>query len=190
MLNRYKTMKDIKGMKLRIAGGPPTEYIKSMGGVPVVVGMGEVYTNLQKGIIDGMAVAKGTIPTFRLYEVAKYYTHIPLFHYYAAKVMNPNTWNNLPTDIQDAIMSVSGLEASRKWGKNTFDEGAAVARDLWEEAGYEIIEYTPPQEELERWREAAKPFINKWVNDMTAAGYTDAPAILENLQTMIKTVKP
>ena len=30
----------------------------------------------------------------------------------------------------------------------------------------------------------------KWVNDITAAGYTDAPAILENLQTMIKTVKP
>ena len=187
---QIKTMEDVKGMKLRIAGGPPTEYIKSMGGVPVVVGMGDVYTNLQKGVIDGMAVAMGTIPTFRLYEVAKYLTHIPLFQLYATRVMNPRVWNNLPEDIQAAIMGVSGLEASRNWGKYTFDEGGALAREVWKKAGYDLIEYTPPPEELAKWKEAAKPLTEKWVTNMTAAGYSDAQSILDTLREMIKTTKP
>lgn len=187
---QVKRMEDVKGLKLRIAGGAPTEYIKSLGGVPVAVGMGDVYTNLQRGILDGMAVAMGTIATFRFYEVAKYLTHVPLFHYNACRVMNPNTWNGLPKDLQDAIMSVSGLEASRQWGKGTFDEGGKIARDAWRKAGYEVIEYTPPPEELARWKAAAQPFIDKWVKDMTNAGYNDAKAILIDLQGMIKTVRP
>jgi len=187
---QIKTMEDVKGLKLRIAGGPPTEYIKSIGGVPMVVGMGDVYTNLQKGVMDGMAVAVGTIPAFRLYEVTKYLTHIPLFHLYATRVMNPKTWDNLPKDLQDAIMSVSGLKASQNWGKYSFDEGGLNARNVWKKAGHELIEHTPPAEELARWKEAARPFTQKWVRDMRAAGYTDAQSILDTSQNMIKTTKP
>jgi TRAP-type C4-dicarboxylate transport system substrate-binding protein len=187
---QIRTIEDVKGMKLRITGGPPTEYIKSLGGVPVAIGMGEVYTNLQKGIIDGMAVAMGTIPGFNLHEVTDYLTHITLFHYYATRVMNGKTWKSLPADLQDAIMSVSGLDASRKWGKTAFDDAAEAAREAWKKSGHNLIEYTPSSNELIRWKEAAKPFKEKWVKDMQSAGYQEAPDILKTLQDMIKTVKP
>lgn len=187
---QVRMIEDVKGMKLRLAGGPPTEFIKSLGGVPVTIGMGEVYMNLQKGIIDGMAIAMGSIPSFNLQETTDYLTHITLFHYYAVRVMNDKTWNSLPADLQDTIMSVSGLEASRKWGKTTFDDAALVARETWKKSGYDLVEYTPPADELARWKEAAKPFMEKWVKDMLAAGYQEAPEVLKTLQDMIKTVKP
>ena len=110
---------------------------------------------------------------------------------YFAQAMNWDTWNSLPPDIQDAIMSVSGLEGSEFYGKNMFDTCAVVAHDLIKEEGYPMIEYTLPQEELEKWQEiAGKPIWEDWVKKMEAAGHPEAQEILDTTLELIKTYKP
>ncbi|MEZ5889122.1 MAG: TRAP transporter substrate-binding protein [Xanthobacteraceae bacterium] len=118
---QVKTLDDLKGMKIRVTGGPPTEQIKALGAVPTLIPMPDAYQSLDKGVVDGMGAPWEAIHGFRLYEVVKYYTIMPLSAVYFSMSMNKKKWDSLPKDIQEAIMSVSGLEGSKFWGKNFFD---------------------------------------------------------------------
>jgi len=82
-------MDDIKGMKIRTTGGPPTDMIKALGAVPVGgMGYADVYLNLDKGVIDGILESWESIYSFKHYEVAKYYTLIPFHVVYFSQSMN------------------------------------------------------------------------------------------------------
>ncbi|MCJ7783062.1 MAG: TRAP transporter substrate-binding protein, partial [Desulfobacterales bacterium] len=107
---QVKTMEDIKGLKIRVTGGPPTEQMKALGAVPVLMPMPDTYLALDKGVIDGMGAPWEPILAHRLYEVAKYYTIVPLSAVYFSMPINKQKWESLPKDVQDGITSVSGLE--------------------------------------------------------------------------------
>src|SRR3954447_2655693 len=68
-----KTLEDLKGIKVRVLGGPPTEMAKALGSVPTLIPMPDVYQSLDKGVVDGAAALWEAIHAFRLYEVAKNY---------------------------------------------------------------------------------------------------------------------
>jgi len=187
---QVKTMEDLKGLKLRIIGGPAGEVFKQMGVNPVMIPMPDNYINMQKGVTDGMGTVWEATYSYRLYEVVKYYTYAPLYMGYFTISVNWDTWNRLPPDIQKAIESVSGLEGSKFWGRTMFDECKAVGRDLVKEKGYPMIEYTLPDDELARWQEVAAPHYDKWVKDQEAKGYPEAQQIMDRVQELIKTYSP
>jgi TRAP-type C4-dicarboxylate transport system substrate-binding protein len=66
---QVKTLEDLKGLKIRAAGGPPTDQIKALGGVPMLIPMPDNYLSLQKGVIDGMGAPWEAIQGFRLQEL-------------------------------------------------------------------------------------------------------------------------
>ena len=188
---QVKTMEDLAGLKLRITGGPPTEASKALGIVPMLHPMSETYINLQKGVTDGMAIPWEAIVSWRQYELVKYYTYVPLWNVYFCQTMNMDKWNSLPPDIQKAIMSVGGLEGSALYSKNMFDSIALEGREQLLGSGYEMIEYTLPQEELERWVEVAgQPVWENWVKEMEAKGYPEAQEILDTTLELLKTYHP
>ena len=181
---QVKTLEDLKGLKIRMTGGPPTEMMKALGGVPMMIPMPDNYISLQKGVIDGMGSPWEPILGFRLYEVLKYYTQAPFPAVYFSLAFNKKKWNSLPKDIQDAIMSVSGLEGSKFWGHNFFD----TARDgVFEKTGIEIDYYSLSDEERERWLEiGGKPIWAQWVKSMESKGFSNAQEILDTALEMLK----
>jgi len=182
-----KKLEDMKGMKIRMTGGPPTEMLKALGGVPMLIPMPENYISLQKGVIDGMGAPWEAIHGFRLYEVVKYYTEVPFPAVYFSISMNRNKWNSLPRDIQDAIMSVSGLKGAGFWGRNFFDTAKDAVHQKAKEGGYPINYYALPQEERARWLDiGGKPIWEKWVKKMESQGHRDARAILNAALEMIR----
>jgi TRAP-type C4-dicarboxylate transport system substrate-binding protein len=74
-----KTLDDLKGLKVRILGGPPTEMAKALGAVPTLIPMPDMYQALDKGVVDAGAVPWEAVHGFRLYEVGKYYTMAPFY---------------------------------------------------------------------------------------------------------------
>jgi TRAP-type C4-dicarboxylate transport system substrate-binding protein len=177
---QVKTLEDIKGLKIRMTGGPPMDQMKALGGVPVLIPMPDNYISLQKGVIDGMGAPWEAIHGFRLYEVVKYYTRTPFPAVYFSMSMNKNKWNSLPKDVQKAMMSVSGLEGSKFWGHNFFDTAKEGVYEKAKEAGREIVYYELPQQELARWLEVGgKPIWKDWVKKMEAKGLTSAQKILD-----------
>lgn len=179
-----KTLEDLKGLKIRMTGGPPTEQMKALGGVPMMIPMPGNYIALQKGVIDGMGAPWEAILGFRLYEVVKYYTEVPFPAVYFSIAFNKNKWNSLPRDIQDAIMSVSGLKGSQFWGRNFFD----TAKDgVFQKTGVEINFYSLTPEERERWLKiGGQPIWNQWVKSMKSKGHSEAQDILDAALTMLK----
>lgn len=177
---QVKTLEDLKGLKIRMTGGPPTDQMKALGGVPMLIPMPDNYISLQKGVIDGMGAPWEAILSFRLYEVVKYYTETPFPVVYFSMSMNKNKWNGLPKDVQKAIMSVSGLEGSKFWGHNFFDTAKEGVSEKAKEAGHEIIYYSLPPQEREKWLEVGgKPIWNDWVKKMESKGLTSAQKILD-----------
>ncbi|MFC1860769.1 TRAP transporter substrate-binding protein [Chloroflexota bacterium] len=191
---QVKTMEDLKGLKLRIPGGPPTDAFKALGATPTMVGMSDCYMAMQKGVIDGMGMPVGAINVFKLYEVIKYYTHVPLFVGYFSLPVNINKWNSLPPDIREAIDSISGYERSR-WYSNIRNDvmWGPVRKDMAKfesEGGHVIEEYTIPAEELARWQEvAAKPVWDAWIAKMDAKG-VPGKAILDEALRLQPLEKP
>jgi TRAP-type C4-dicarboxylate transport system substrate-binding protein len=184
---QVKTLKDIKGLKIRMTGGPPTDQMKALGGVPMLIPMPGNYLALQKGVIDGMGAPWEAIHGFRLYEVVKYYTDAPFPAVYFSIAMNKKKWNSLPKDVQDAIMSVSGLKGSKFWGHNFFDTAKDGVYEKAKEGGYKINSYHLSANERARWLEVGgKPIWDQWVKKMKNAGHPEAQEILDAALEMLQ----
>jgi TRAP-type transport system periplasmic protein len=177
---QVKTLEDIKGLKLRVLGGVATEQMKALGAIPVLIPMPDTYLSMDKGVIDGMAAPWEATDSFRFYEVAKYYTMVPLSGAGVDSVpINKQKWDSLPKDIQQAIMSVSGLEGSKFWGRNFFDAAEQGVLEKVKQGNHTMVRYTPPPEELQRWVKASEPIWKEWVKRTETKGYSSAQQVLD-----------
>ena len=98
---------DLKGQKIRTAGGLQDVYIKMWGGVPTFVVWAEVYPAAQRGIVDGVMTATLAIEQSKAYEVCPYFLKIdgPLMHQYIC--VNKKAWESLSPANQEAIRKVA-----------------------------------------------------------------------------------
>jgi len=182
-----KTLEDIKGLKIRMPGGPSTEMLVALGGVPIMLPMSDNYVSLQKGFIDGMGSPWEALQVFRLYEVANYYTDAPFPAVYFSVVMNKKKWDSLPQDIQDAIMSISGLKGSKWWGKRWYDHAENRLQRQLKGLGKSIEVYHLSESERARWLEVGgKPIWEKWVRTQESNGYTQARQVLNTTLDLLE----
>jgi TRAP-type transport system periplasmic protein len=184
---QVKTLEDLKGMKIRIPGGPPTEMVKALGAVPAPIPMPDMYQALDKGVVDGMGVPWEAVQGFRLYEVAKYYTMVSTVTPYFSLCANKQKFASLPKDVRDQIMSVSGLAGAKFWGRNFFDTAEEDALAKIKAGNHQIVRYELPSAEVEKWRKVAgEPLWEDWVKKMEGKGHKEARDILKSTLDMLK----
>ena len=160
-----RKLEDMKGMQIR-ATGFCARIVKALGGTPVGAPMPEVYEMLAKGIVEGAWSSIDVMKSFKHTEVTKYVTLNGLYVSTFYMVMNKDTWNSLPKDVQRIIddYSVQYVDiAGGLWDKLS-DEGLQFAKDQ----GLEII--TLPPAELARWKAKVKPLLNDYVKRVKAKG--------------------
>lgn len=175
-----RTMEDLKGLKVRMTGGPPTDMMTALGGVPMLIAMPDVYLSLQKGVIDGMGAPYEAIQAFRLYEVIEHHLAAVFPAVYFSISMNKAKWNSLPKDVQDAIMSESALKGSKFWGANFFDALKKILMEKITAEGKKINFTELSKEERAKWLEVGgKPIWDKWVKEMEGKGVANAKKILD-----------
>jgi TRAP-type transport system periplasmic protein len=98
------SLDQLRGMRIRT----PSEIaplLKQLGADPVTMPMGEVYSSLSKGVIDGVIAPADTLKSLHFNEVAPYLNEwvVPRGAY-PARAMSDRTWNRLPKDLQ-AVLS-------------------------------------------------------------------------------------
>lgn len=172
-----KTLEDFKGMKIRTTGGILTEMVKLFGGSPMTVPMPNAYENLQKGVIDCLACNSEIVLGFRIYEVAPNFTLAPSTVVTQQLIMNKRAWQRLPQDIQEQIMSVSGEKGAIRFGGGAFDRSDDLLDEALAKEGVTVNKYTPPPEEIDRWKAAAQPLAVEWVSKMESRGIKNAAEI-------------
>ncbi len=70
-----RTPADLKGLKIRVQDmKSQTDMMKALGGIPVAMSYGDVYTSLQTGIIDGTENNETALTTGKHGEICKVYS--------------------------------------------------------------------------------------------------------------------
>lgn len=143
----------------------------ALGAVPRPIPYPEIYDSVSKGVIDGVDISMQVLEDAKVAEVINYVTFIwPIAHPYTFYyVMNLDTWNKLPADIQkifDEFTEEFMLKDAKMFDDEDF-EGVEFAREL----GVELIDLSPAEADM--WLQAVEPVIEDYVEKMVAAGYSE-----------------
>lgn len=117
MTNNKRPIKepaDMQGLKIRVMEQPVyIEMMKALGASPTPMSMSELYTSLEKNVIDGQENPLAHIATKRFYEVQKYISLSG--HTYASEPVLISTiaWNKLNAEQQE-ILRQAALD-TRDW---------------------------------------------------------------------------
>jgi len=176
-------IEDLKGLRIRSPGAVVNEFLKALGAEPVGMPPTEIYENLQKGVIDGVATTWDLLNSARLAEVTKF--HLDAYAYTQAFyfVMNKDKYASLPGDLKKAVDEVSGDALVEKLGGlwDKWDEQgqkAAAAR------GNAIAKLSP--EERARWQKQAEPAIDAWLARMEKEGAPNARELYVEAKKLVE----
>lgn len=155
-----KSLAEMKGMVVRLSG-LQAEVIKKFGVKVKFLPAGEIYTALERGIID-MAEFAG--PSWNwdagFHEVGKYIL-LPGWHEPSSNVVlliNKDRWNELPQDLKFIVETACYKTYAHASAFMALDD--AVAMKKFKDYGCEF--YRLPDEDLAKLDEATKEVLDKY----------------------------
>lgn len=136
--NKIESLDDFQGRQTRFIGGASTSFANYVGIVPITMAPADIYEGLEKGTIDSAANCGWDLTnSLKLYEQADWLLdwHFNVNPYFF--VMNWDSYNNLPADLQAVIDEYSGYKAleyvGTKWQdvkKECMDKNADKVYEL------------------------------------------------------------
>jgi len=93
---------DLKGMKIRTS---PTNipFLKSVRAVPVSMPPPDVYTAMERGVVDGFILPPNTIRDFGLVKPSKFMVEPGIYKACQTVLINIDKWNKLPAHLQELL---------------------------------------------------------------------------------------
>jgi TRAP-type mannitol/chloroaromatic compound transport system substrate-binding protein len=170
---KIETIDDFKGLKMRIPG-LGGKVVAKAGGTVVLTAGGEIFTNLERGVIDATEWV-GPFHDLRLglYQAAKYY-YYPGWHEPGTcleVIFNKKVYDELPNDLKITIDAVAA--ETNMWSLCEFEaQNGAALQELITKHNVELLKF--PDEVIAALRplaeevleeEAAKDPMSKKVND-------------------------
>jgi tripartite ATP-independent periplasmic transporter solute receptor, DctP family len=163
---------DLKGMKIRVQQSDLwIAMMQAFGANPTPMPMGEVYSSLETGVVDGAENNWPSYESARHYEVAKNYTLTQHSLNPEILVMSKISWDKLTPEDQKAVR-----EAAKESVKKMRELWAAREKSSEEKVragGAKVIEV-----DKEEFSAAMKPVYDKFVTD------PKQKALLEQIQAV------
>ncbi|MEM7276635.1 MAG: TRAP transporter substrate-binding protein [Pseudomonadota bacterium] len=155
-----ETVDDLKGLKMRLPG-LGGEVLKAMGGTPVALPGGEIFTSLQTGVIDATEwVGPYNDIAFGLHKAAKYY-YYPGWHEPGTTLevmLNKTYYDQLPADLQ-AIVRIAAQAANQDMYAEFSYRNAAALEQIIANPDIELREF--PEDVLIAMRETTDQLLNE-----------------------------
>lgn len=148
-----RSPEDMTGLKMRSMESEITaETFKALGADPVPIAFPELYTSIEQGVIDGHDNSYNVLEGTGIYEVTDYLSDVGIYYASASLVMNMDTFQSLPEDIQKTIVQLGKEYAIVQRKIN--QEKEAEQRVIIEESGMEIVDAADV--DMEAFREAVE----------------------------------
>jgi TRAP-type C4-dicarboxylate transport system substrate-binding protein len=173
-------------MKIHGAEYSLVQVMDAAGASPVQLDITEMYTGLERGILDGVMNHFPVCFIFRVLELTPYHTVFgegginmtPMF-----AIMNPKKFNSLPPDLQK-LLEDSGKVWTEEMAKLDFPL-QKTAVDFCKGKNHTFSNLTP--EEMKVWYDLVKkPIHDKWIADAEAKGLPGAAVYKETLELVKK----
>ena len=183
-------LEDLKGLKIGVEGDVENWMIEAMGGTGVRFSLPEVYTNLERNLMDAIFFSWEGAFAFDYKSVTKCQVN-PANGMSRCFIvlMNQNAWNSLPADVKAVFEKNSGVEQSRKVGMAMDGLMNGLKKSLNE---FNTKVGNPPVLELSeaeqaKWQAIYNKIQDKW---MAERGSTiPAKDIVNDAKTMVKDYK-
>ena len=95
---------DLQGKKFWVVPTPPRVGThQDWGSVPRPMDLGEVYSALQQGTIDGIEAPPDVLFRMKMHEVAKYFTITEHSMLVSNIIVSKKWFDSLPKDLQDVV---------------------------------------------------------------------------------------
>jgi TRAP-type transport system periplasmic protein len=140
-LNKKPDKLDFSGLKIRVT---PVykDIVEAMGGTAITTAPGEVYTALERGVVDGYGWPVSGIFDLGWEKVTKYRLEPAFYSVEVNVLVNLDTWKGL-TEAQRKVLSDAAA-----WLEGLDSENVAVVaseRDRQSKAGIQPIDFGPDE---------------------------------------------
>ena len=169
-----RTLEDFEGLKTRSHSAALSDWINGMGAEAQFVAFAEVYSALERGILD--AGVTGASPGYaqRWYEVTEFMNGGLYSFNSTTNVINEGVWNEIPADLQQIILEEGAkleLEALRI---AAIQNKMGIARNVV--AGLDHVEFSDELNEHSFNVAAMQHVIPAWIKRV---GGADHPTVTE-----------
>ena len=183
-------MEEIEGMKFGGTDPWMAKTTEAFGGVPVVLMEGEIYTGLERGMLEARWQEYHGLMVWRTMEVTKYRTdNIRMGTHANVIIMNIEKFNSLPPDVQKVIDETTGFGRSKASGDiwaNLDAQTKQIILDFDKEAG-NPPPYSLPDKERARWVERAVTVHDIWLEEMESKGLgEEAKALMADTKKWVE----
>jgi len=102
---RMEKVTDFKGLKIRVM---PLyiPFMKALGASPVTMPPTDIYTAMERGVVDGFMWPRVGMISWGLQEVTKFMIVPGVFQMEPATMVNLDRWKKIPKDLQDLLLEV------------------------------------------------------------------------------------
>ena len=175
---------DIKGMIFQ-AQGHYSDALTTIGASGEALFPSDWYTSLERGVVDALTFSWAGVPDFGFDSITNYYLEFGdnggLYNGGCAYIMNLDTWNSLPEDLQKIVKE--GFQYGNDWLVENDAKKTQEVRKAELDAG-KVVQ-TIPEEDMQPWYDLAMLSVEGWIKDCNDAGQ-DGQAIYDKYVEIVK----
>lgn len=184
--NPVKSLKDLKGVELRVAG-TSADVLKRLGGTPVAMPQSETPEAIQKGVVKGMISSLEILQDFKFAAYTPNVTTVNLPVVSFAVVMNKARWDSLPADVKKVIDGLVREQAL--WTGEYVDRHVQEAL-TWSAKEYKLQQFTLPAAEQQQIATLLAPMTEEYIRKVSAQGLNGKQIVADVQALKAKYEKP
>ena len=172
------SLEDMVGQEMRGPTRVVTDLLGELGATPVGMPLPLIPENLSKGVISGTVLPWEVTPSIRLAELVSNHTELSgdtsLYTAVFIMAMNWDSYEGLPDDLRQILDDHTGKGLAASTAQVMLDADAG-GRNV--ASGNTFI--TLNGAEVERWKAAAQPVVDRWVTRAGEMGFDGEAAIAQ-----------
>lgn len=182
-------MDDLKGMKLRAASRMGVWLLDSLGATGVGLPLPQIPQALSKGVIDGVTLPYEIAPAVKTPDLVSHFSSLAgaqprLGTNVFAFLMNKDSYDKLPPDLQKVIDANSGRAIARSAGQNWIDVETPGRKVVESKAKNKF--YVIPSAEVDKMKAAAQPVFDRWYEEVGKRGLDGPTMVIDALDLVEK----
>lgn len=111
----FTSLADLRNRKVRTFGNSLVDYVRAIGAQPVSIGFPEVYSALERGVVDCAITGTGSGAAARWPEVTRYVSDMPLAWSLSGYFVNVAWWNRQAPEVRAFLEGTLAEMSARLW---------------------------------------------------------------------------
>jgi tripartite ATP-independent transporter DctP family solute receptor len=176
-------LEDLQGLKIRVVQAPIyIDTFNTLGANAIPLPLPELYSALEQKTVDGQENPLNVILFNKFYEVNKYVSRTQHIYNPLQLLMSKKTWDKL-SPAEQKIVQEAASESKAYERKVARDQDAKAVEQL-KAAGVQFNDVSP--QELARFKEKAKPVIDKYSKQVSETVMKDTNAAIAKVRGTTK----